>query len=409
MARADHPIRSLPIGVLEQLVAASNSFAELLASGSHDSIELARDELRAISDIVPIDQLPNPLDILEPIPTGIDDLPTTGGIYLFSSDAGHYLGLTENIRVRFYIPSYGHLTPNNISTSRHVIDSDGGWQAYILESYTSAESRSEDANRLLSSDEIFWYYLLRNHPEFEFVNSERNIGHTSDHSGFPTLTYHEEERIYALFPSIGAATRACQVNSGNALRHMLRATTSRYGSVRMLLTTPNVPMARFYFRFATDEEAALLGTEMTYDQLLTTIRGRTSDCDLIYRDGEENDRNSRLIWNSGEISSRVIERLEPYKRGAYNLDGPQSQFDHGISWDSTHDCWQIRAKNGPLYTDLWKGGRPGYSEIDAAIDRERVIVSNNWQQYNLPGRRGYPSNVEQINRLLPEENHLIPW
>lgn len=409
MARGDHSVRGIAIPEIRELEMAAINLQESLGIAPHDEIIRNRNILQEISDRIPIEDIPSPLDSLQPIPSGIDDLDTTGGIYIFCSDRGHYIGLTENIRVRFYIPTYGHLTDNNNSTSRHVLACED-WQVYILEGYTQPESSSNEVNTNLSRDEIFWYYLLRNHPDFQFVNAEANIGRTADHSGFPTLTYCWEDRTYALYSSIGSAYRESEVNSGNALRHMLESTTSRYGHVRMLKTTPNATQIRyFFFRFATEQEVGLLGTNYPYQRLLDRIRQGGSDMNLVYRDGENTDRNSRFVWNCGEVAPEIIERLTPYCRGTYNLDGPQSQFDYGISWHSHNRCWQIRAKCGPQYTDLWQPTRPGDSEIQAAVFREREIVRNDWAQYNLSVRQGYPSNAVSLNRLLPPEQQLPIW
>lgn len=406
--RHRHPILGLGIPELDELRSAAQQLQALLATGTYDLRLAAVERLREIASRIPAGSIPVPTDGLVPLDVGIDDLPTTAGVYLFTSPERQYVGLTENVRIRFYHPAYGHLTSGNTSRSRLVLAQDG-WRAYLLETYSVAESRAEDLNNHLSEDEIFWFFLLSALPNYSLTNQESNIGATPQHRGYPTLSYCFESEEYALFQSIGSAYRATGTNSGNVLRHLLRARTSKYGTVRTLKSVPGVEPPRNYaFRFATEIETRLLGATWAYADLLDAISSSESDCDLEYQSGMSSDRSSLLHWNQGPFAGVVANRLSQYRRGAYDLDGPQSEYI-GVSWHSQQNCWQVRAKMGPQYTDLWQPTRPGASELEAAVYREREIVRNGWQEYNLPGRNGYPSNAARLNELLPADDQLPLW
>lgn len=406
MPRRDHWVRRLPNDEISRLAQLSEQLSEALANAN--PTEHLRQNLERLSQEISELNLRNPLEHLEPIDTNYDDVTTNSGIYMFTNGLEQYIGLAVNVRIRFYIPLYGHLTSNNNSNSRHVINP-GPWDAYLLEEYSKPESNQENVGTSLSSDEIFWYYLLLNHDEFDLVNTPAHIGRTRAQSGYPIISFCEEELRYELFRSIGSATNSTRVNSGNGLRHIMRARTSRYGMVKLLKTeTGEVPTRYYQMRFATDEEAELLNQdEYGYDDLLERIRRNESD-NCLEPQERGGYRSAVLTWNQGEVDPEVVNILDRYKRGSYITDGPQSQFEHGISWHSGAEMWQIRAKNGPLYTDLWQPTFDG-TEFEAAVHRERMIVQNNWQEYNLPNRRGYPSNAAALNELLPDDQQLPLW
>lgn len=412
MAMRDHPIREHSLPEINLLQETSTLLQEALRTKSHSTISRLRKLLREISDRISFESVSNPLEKLNPVESlSISDLPKSGGIYLFSSERGQYLGLTESFRIRFHIPLYGHLTNRNNSRSKLIIDSGKWrehWDVYFLEAYTVEESNSESTSINLSRDEIFWYYLLRKHPDFHFVNRESNIGMTSEHSGYPVISFCIETRQYAIYPSLGAGRRTTGVNSGNLLRHVIRDTTGKYGYPRTLKTEPKIdPPLNFVFRFATDAESKLLNEgEFEYQSFLGKIRQEDTDCDLVQL-GKGGDKYARLVWNIGEFTSEIDRRLAPYRRGAYEMDNPKSRFTHGISWNSRDKQWQVKALTGPNYTDQ-ENRYAGDDELQAAIYRERRIVEKGWQEFNTE-ELGYPSNAREINALLPEEEHLPIW
>ena len=294
-------------GKLEQL---STRLQTALQRKSYREIKKLREELNKISIGLPHDLVENPLEHLDPVPSlDFDELSTRAGIYLFSSEKQHYVGLTENFRIRFHIPLYGHLTDRNNSRSRHVqAAGDWGkdWNVYFLETYDDSESASLEVFSMLSSDEIFWYYFLKNHPSFTLVNREENIGKTSETNGYPVISFCSESGVYNIHPSIGSASRATNVSGGNLSRHVFRVATAKNGHVRSLKTRASVTPSRNYiFRFANDAEVALLSSENAQSKdLQETISQSVSDCALVQLD-HGGDKFARLVWNQGEFNEDI--------------------------------------------------------------------------------------------------------
>lgn len=404
----EHPIRDLEIPELAQLWELSTSLEQALREDSRNRQQEFRASLKQCSVQIPHDAIPDPIADIKPL--SADSLPLTGGIYLFTNPDGNaYVGLTENIRVRFLIPTYGHLTPKNNSRSVRVLNNPE-WEVRVLETYSRAECNQQDLFINLAADEIFWYYFLLNHPNYNMQNVLGNIGSTPEHRGFPVVSYSITTGAYNHHPSMAAAARFAQTDSGNTRRHILRQSEGRRGEVRFLKTLRGVePLAYYAFRFVTDREAGLLTPDGDGVDLVTIIEEDESDCALFIRGGENSHRNSRFQWNYGLYLPEVGEQLQPYMRGDYETDGLQSQFTHGISWHSHGEAWQVRAKSGPNYEDLWQIRCVGMSEIEAARFRELQIVENGWQDYNRDAVNGYPSNADELNPLLAADLQVPRW
>jgi hypothetical protein len=80
---------------------------------------------------------------------------------------------------------------------------------------------------------------------------------------------------------------------------------------------------------------------------------------------------------------------------------------NGVYWNSRDRSWQIKAANGPGYTD--QVNRQGFrTEFEAAVEREIWVVKNGWQKFNTSDS-GYPSNAKQLNEILPPDQQLPAW
>ena len=113
MPRRDHWVRRLPNHEVSRLAQLSEQLSEALANAN--PTEHLRQNLERLSQEISELNLRNPLEHLEPIDTNYDDVTTNSGIYMFTNGLEQYIGLAVNVRIRFYIPLYGHLTSNNNS------------------------------------------------------------------------------------------------------------------------------------------------------------------------------------------------------------------------------------------------------------------------------------------------------
>jgi len=328
------------------------------------------------------------------INTDVRRMPTDAGIYAIRSGTRVYVGLAGDIRVRFHRQDFGHYSSNNNTTSRHVVNEDH--DVFLLERYSRTEKANENLSRWLSHDEIFWFFTL-NGTELEVVNSERNIGRTADHGGYPTIAVNMDSGRHTLHPSMNTAFRTIRIHAGASYQCLIR------DSKRQVMADDG---EYYSFRFATEAEANLLGTDYTADVLLTVINTNESDC-ALNQGARGLDRVAELVWNQGTFSQNVVERLRRFRRGRVDPNHPQSNY-HGVSWHSRHLCWQVRARNGPRWTDLWQTNCRGLTEIEAAIFREQHVVQRGIEQYNTAGT-GYPSNAVLLNEQLPSDQQLPLW
>lgn len=183
--------------------------------------------------------------------TTFDALDHRAGIYLITADhrltdesAGSesYVGCARDIRTRFHLPTFGHLSDANKTRSQLVLAQPGHQVAVFSSAAPAVED--DQLDRWLAEEEVFWWAVMVA-AGLIVVNSTSSLGRTGGDADQPLVACELATGRVRVFRSQAEATRVLELP---------------VGYVNVVVNGWQSQNRGYTFRYATDDETELVGT-----------------------------------------------------------------------------------------------------------------------------------------------------